>query len=70
MVRPQIRVAPYFQHLAFGLQLSASPCRVGAGLRGRVMLAKMVPLDEVGRYTLGYTLGMGMLMIVTSINDA
>ena len=37
---------------------------------GRVMLAKMVPLDEVGRYTLGYTLGMGMLMIVTSINDA
>jgi O-antigen/teichoic acid export membrane protein len=36
----------------------------------RVMLAKMVPLDEVGRYTLGYTLGMVMLMIVTSINDA
>jgi len=37
---------------------------------GRVMLERMVPLDEVGRYTLGFTLGMGMLMIVTSINDA
>ena len=36
----------------------------------RVMLAKMVPLDEVGRYTLAINLGMVMLMIVTSIKDA
>lgn len=36
----------------------------------RVMLARMVPMAEVGRYTLGYTLGMVMLMIVSSINEA
>lgn len=36
----------------------------------RVMLAKMVPLDEVGRYTLAINLGMVMLLIVTSIKDA
>ena len=36
----------------------------------RVMLARMVPLDDVGRYTLAINLGMVMLMIVTSINDA
>ena len=34
------------------------------------MLAKMVPLDEVGRYTLAINLGMVMFMIVTSIKDA
>jgi O-antigen/teichoic acid export membrane protein len=36
----------------------------------RVMLQRMVPMDDVGRYTLGYNLGMLMLMIVTSINQA
>jgi O-antigen/teichoic acid export membrane protein len=36
----------------------------------RVMLARMVPLDDMGRYTLAINLGMVMLMIVTSINDA
>jgi len=36
----------------------------------RVMLERMVPLDEVGRYTLGYNLGMIMSMVVTSINEA
>ena len=37
---------------------------------GRVMLERMAPLDEVGRYTLGCNLGMVLLMIITSINDA
>jgi O-antigen/teichoic acid export membrane protein len=36
----------------------------------RVMLQRMVPMDDVGRYTLAITLGMVMLMIVTSIKDA
>ncbi len=36
----------------------------------RVMLAKMVPLDDVGRYTLAINLSMVMLLIVTSIKDA
>lgn len=36
----------------------------------RVMLARMVSLDDVGRYTLAINLGMVMLMIVTSINNA
>jgi O-antigen/teichoic acid export membrane protein len=36
----------------------------------RVMLERMVPLDDVGRYTLAINLAMIMLMIVTSIKDA
>jgi O-antigen/teichoic acid export membrane protein len=36
----------------------------------RVMLERMVPLADVGRYTLAITLAMVMLMIVTSIKDA
>jgi len=36
----------------------------------RLMLERMVPLDEVGRYTLGYNLGMVMSVIVMSINEA
>lgn len=36
----------------------------------RVMLERYVPLDEVGRYSLGYNLGMIMSMIVTSLNEA
>ena len=37
---------------------------------GRVMLERMAPLDEVGRYTLGCNLGMVLLLIITSINEA
>ena len=36
----------------------------------RIMLEHFVPLQDVGFYNLGYNLGMGMLMLVTSINQA
>jgi len=36
----------------------------------RVMLEHFVPLRDVGFYNLGYNLGMGMLVLVTSINQA
>lgn len=36
----------------------------------RVMLEHYVPLRDVGFYNLGYNLGMGMLVLVTSINQA
>jgi len=36
----------------------------------RVMLERMVSLEEVGRYTLGYNIGMIMNLVVTSINQA
>jgi len=52
---------PFIPHLLAGWVLT---------FVDRVMLAKMVPLDEVGRYTLAITLGMVMLLIVTSIKDA
>jgi O-antigen/teichoic acid export membrane protein len=40
------------------------------GYVGLVMLANMVSLDDAGDYSLALKLGMGMLMIVTSINQA
>jgi O-antigen/teichoic acid export membrane protein len=52
---------PFVPHLLAGWALA---------FVDRVMLAKMVPLDDVGRYTLAINLGMVMLMIVTSIKDA
>ena len=36
----------------------------------RIMLEHYVPLRDVGFYNLGYNLGMGMLVLVTSINQA
>src|SRR5205807_17456 len=36
----------------------------------RIMLEHFVPLGDVGFYNLGYNLGMGMLALVTSINQA
>ena len=36
----------------------------------RIMLEHFVPLRDVGFYNLGYNLGMGMLVLVTSINQA
>lgn len=36
----------------------------------RIMLEHFVPLPDVGFYNLGYNLGMGMLVLVTSINQA
>jgi O-antigen/teichoic acid export membrane protein len=52
---------PYIPHLLAGWALA---------FVDRVMLQKMVPEDDVGRYTLAINLGMVMLMIVTSIKDA
>ncbi len=40
------------------------------GFVGRIMLERMVPLEEVGRYTLAYNLGMVLLIMITSINQA
>src|SRR5205823_5209770 len=36
----------------------------------RIMLEHFVPLRDVGFYNLGYNFGMGMLVLVTSINQA
>lgn len=36
----------------------------------RIMLERYVPLADVGFYNLGYNLGMGMLVLITSINQA
>ena len=36
----------------------------------RIMLEHYVPLRDVGFYNLGYNFGMGMLVLVTSINQA
>jgi O-antigen/teichoic acid export membrane protein len=52
---------PFIPHLLAGWALA---------FVDRVMLKRMVPLDDVGRYTLAINLGMVMLMIVTSIKDA
>jgi O-antigen/teichoic acid export membrane protein len=52
---------PFIPHLLAGWALA---------FVDRVMLQRMVPMDDVGRYTLAITLGMVMLMIVTSIKDA
>jgi O-antigen/teichoic acid export membrane protein len=52
---------PFIPHLLAGWVLT---------FVDRVMLQRMVPMDDVGRYTLAITLGMVMLMIVTSIKDA
>jgi O-antigen/teichoic acid export membrane protein len=52
---------PFIPHLLAGWALA---------FVDRVMLERMVPLDDVGRYTLAINLGMVMLMIVTSIKDA
>jgi O-antigen/teichoic acid export membrane protein len=52
---------PFIPHLLAGWALA---------FVDRVMLERMVPLDDVGRYTLAISLGMVMLMIVTSIKDA
>ena len=52
---------PFIPHLLAGWALA---------FVDRVMLKRMVPLDDVGHYTVAITLGMGMLMIVTSIKDA
>jgi O-antigen/teichoic acid export membrane protein len=52
---------PFIPHLLAGWVLA---------FVDRVMLERMVPLDDVGRYTLAINLGMVMFMIVTSIKDA
>jgi O-antigen/teichoic acid export membrane protein len=52
---------PFVPHLLAGWALA---------FVDRVMLERMVPLADVGRYTLAITLGMVMMMIVTSIKDA
>ena len=68
---PKVEWRHISSSLAFGLPLVPHLLSAWAlTFVDRVMLERMVPLDEVGRYTLGYTLGMVMLMVVTSINDA
>jgi len=52
---------PFIPHLLAGWVLA---------FVDRVMLEKMVPLADVGRYTLAIQLSMVMFMIVTSIKDA
>jgi O-antigen/teichoic acid export membrane protein len=52
---------PFIPHLLAGWVLA---------FVDRVMLERMVPLDDVGRYTLAINLSMVMLLIVTSIKDA
>lgn len=52
---------PFVPHLLCGWALT---------FVDRVMLERMVPLEEVGRYNLAYSLGMVMMMLVSSIKDA
>ena len=57
--------------LAFGLPLVPHLLSAWAlTFVDRIMLEHYVPLRDVGFYNLGYNLGMGMLVLVTSINQA
>ena len=68
---PRFRWQYVLESLRFGLPLVPHLLSGWAlNFVDRVMLERMVPLDEVGRYTLGYNLGMILLTIVTSINEA
>lgn len=68
---PRLEWRHIYHSLIFGLPLVPHLLSAWAlAFVDRVMLQRMVPMDDVGRYTLGYNLGMLMLMIVTSVNQA
>lgn len=68
---PHLALKPVWDALKFGLPL-VPHLLSGWALTfvDRIMLEHFVPLSDVGYYNLGYNLGMGMLVLVTSINQA
>ena len=66
-----LRLAPVWDALKFGLPV-VPHLLSGWALTfvDRIMLEHYVDLRDVGFYNLGYNLGIGMLVLVTSINQA
>ena len=68
---PRLAWRHVWNALAFGLPLVPHLLPAWAlTFVDRIMLEHFVNLNDVGFYNLGYNLGMGMLVLVTSINQA
>jgi O-antigen/teichoic acid export membrane protein len=68
---PRLRWSDVSMSLAYGLPLIPHSLSAWAmNFVDRLLLESRVPLAELGLYTLGYQLGVAMLVLVSSINMA
>lgn len=70
-IRPVLRMSALLPALAFGLPLVPHALAGWAlEMSDRAILARLVPLDDVGIYSLGYQLGAAMGLLTTAFNAA